>query len=143
MPLATLGAFIFELKTAPYDQLQRSTTQRWASNPRVGRRAAQQHIGPGDDHITLSGTLMPELTGGPAQLDALRAMQASGRDWILLDGSGRIWGQWIIQSIDETRSEFFADGTARQIEFSLKLQRSDDDGDALGPLRLSAPFLFR
>lgn len=144
MPLAALGAFVFELRTAPFQQLQRSTQARWGANNRVGRRAALQYLGPGADTITLSGTLMPAITGGPVQLDALRAMQESGKAWILIHGNGDLWGQWVIDSVDETRSEFFRDGTARKIEFSLKLTRADDySARELGDLRLSAPELFR
>ncbi|TQV62260.1 MAG: oxidoreductase, partial [Halothiobacillaceae bacterium] len=56
-PLAVLGRFVFGLRTAPFDQLRRSTAQRIASNNRFGQIAAHQHLGPGDESITLSGTL--------------------------------------------------------------------------------------
>ncbi len=127
-PLAVLGRFVFGLRTAPFDQLRRSTAQRIASNNRFGQLAAHQHLGPGDDAITISGTLMPELTGGPSTLDDLRAMAAQGQSYPLLDGEGRYYGYWLIESVEETRSVFMAGGAARKIEFSLSLKRDEEPG---------------
>lgn len=128
LPLAVLGRFVFGLRTAPFDQLRRSTSQRIASNNRFGLQAAHQHLGPGDDTITLSGTLMPELTGGPSTLDDLRWMASQGRSYPLLDGEGYYYGYWLIESIEETKSVFMAGGVARKIEFSLSLQRDEEPG---------------
>lgn len=131
--LATLGFFVFALKTAPFKQLQRSTGWRWVGNNRVGKRAAYQFAGPGDDTITLSGVLRPEITGGPTTLDALRLMGDQGQAWPLIGGDGTIYGLWMIQNVDETKTAFFPDGTARKIEFSLSLKRADDTNiDKLG-----------
>lgn len=109
------------------------TGWRWVGNNCVGKRAAYQFAGPGDDTITLSGVLMPEITGGPTTLDALRLMGDQGMAWPLIGGDGTIYGLWMIQSVEETKSAFFADGTARKIEFSLSLKRADDTNiDKLG-----------
>jgi len=133
--LATLGVFVFKLKTAPFQKMRRSTSWRWANNKRVGRRANYQFLGPGNDAITLTGVLMPEVTGGPVTLDALRAMGDTGKNWPLIGGDGYIYGLWIIESIEENRSLFFKDGTARKIDFTLNLKRTDDTNvDQLGAL---------
>jgi len=125
-PLAILGSFVFSLRTAPFDQLSRSTAQRIASNNRIGQIAAHQHLGPGDDTITLTGTLMPELTGGPSHLEDLRFMADSGTSYPLIDGMGYYYGYWLIDSISETKSIFMAGGTARKIEFSMSLKRDEE-----------------
>lgn len=133
--LATLGQFVFQLKTAPFNQLRRATGWRWAGNNRIGRRAAYQFAGPGDDAITLSGVLMPEITGGPTTIDALRLMGDQGKAWPLIGGDGTIYGFWFIESVEETKSIFFEDGTSRKIEFSLSLKRADDTRiDQLGAI---------
>lgn len=126
MILMTLGWFPFSLKTAPYQQLKRQTQQRWASNQRVGEAPAYQHLGAGDDVITLSGTLVPELTGGPSNLDVLRSMMAGGKAWIMVSGEGVVMGRWFIENIDEDQSNFLSNGAARKIEFSLTLKRDQD-----------------
>lgn len=130
-----LGMFVFTLKTAPYQDLQRKTDWRHPSQPRVGQRPAYQFLGPGDDTITLSGTLYPEITGGRLSLDLLRAMAEDGKAWPLIEGSGRLYGFWAITGVTETSTEFFRDGVPKKIEFSLALTRVDERRlDLLGSL---------
>lgn len=124
--MMALGLFVFGLNTVPYQQLQRSSSWRHPSNSRVGQRPARQFAGPGDDIITLSGTLYPEITGGKISLAALRYMAETGQAWPLIEGTGMHYGLYVIEDISETASVFFADGTARKIEFSMKLARVDD-----------------
>lgn len=125
--MMSLGLFVFGLNTVPYQQLQRQTNWRHPSSSRVGRRPARQYVGPGDDTITLTGTLYPELTGGKVSIALLRYMGESGKAWPLLEGTGDFYGLFVIEDISETGSIFFADGSARKIDFSLKLTRVDDD----------------
>lgn len=133
--LMTLGLFVFELKSLPLKQLQRSANWRHPKSERVGERAARQFLGPGDETIDLSGTLMPEITGGPSNLDMVREMADQGKAWGLVDGNGSVWGQFVIESVQDTRSEFLPTGEARKIEFSLKLVRLDTRRtDQLGDL---------
>lgn len=142
--LATLGIFVFQLKTAPFQTLRRSTRWRWQGNDRVGQRAAYQFMGPGDDLVTLSGVLMPEVTGGPVTLDIIRAMADAGQAWPLIGGDGYIYGLWFIESLEETRSELLEDGAARKIEFSISLKRSDNTKiDQLGAITRAGLGLLR
>lgn len=125
--MMTLGLFVFETRTVPYQQLQRQTQWRHPSNSRVGKRPSRQYLGPGDDTITLSGTLYPELTGGRVSLAVLRTMATTGKSWPLLEGTGVFYGLWVIEDIDETGSVFFKDGAARKIDFTVKLSCVDDE----------------
>jgi len=124
--MMALGMFIFSLPTLAYQELQRQTDWRHPSSSRVGTNPARQFAGRGDDAITLPGVVLPELAGTPISLDALRYMADTGKAWPLVEGTGRILGIWVIESITETRSLFFQDGAARRIEFSIKLTRIDD-----------------
>ena len=124
--MMALGMFIFSLPTLAYQELQRQTDWRHPSSSRVGTNPARQFAGRGDDAITLPGVVLPELAGTPISLDALRYMADTGKAWPLVEGTGRILGIWVIESITETRSLFFQDGAARRIEFSIKLARIDD-----------------
>lgn len=124
--MMALGMFIFSLPTLAYQELQRQTDWRHPSSSRVGTNPARQFAGRGDDAITLPGLVLPELAGTPISLDALRYMADTGKAWPLVEGTGRILGIWVIESITETRTLFFQDGAARRIEFSIKLTRIDD-----------------
>jgi phage protein U len=125
--MAALGLFVFMLKTTPYQSFQHKQSWRHAFNSRVGARPAWQFVGPDNDTITLSGDLYPELTGGSLSLMALKLMADSGKAWSLIDGSGAIYGMFVIESIDETKTEFMSGGKPRKISFTLTLRRVDNN----------------
>jgi len=125
--MLALGMFVFSLSTLAYQELQRQTEWRHPSSSRVGAAPARQFIGRGDDSITLPGIIFPELAGTTLSLDALRLMANTGKAWPMIEGTGRIYGLWVIESLSETKTVFFRDGTARRIEFTLTLKRIDDD----------------
>ena len=124
--MMALGLYVFSLSTTAYQQLQRQTAWRHPSTSRVGALPARQFVGKGDDTITLSGLILPEISGQRVSLDALRLMADSGKAWPLVEGTGRIYGLWIIENLQETNTLFFRDGAPRRIEFSIPLQRVDD-----------------
>lgn len=133
LPMMALGLFVFMMETLPYQQLQQRFGWRLASNSRIGQRPGYQFLGVDEETITLSGVLLPELTGGDTALSLLKMMADQGKAWPLLEGTGMIYGFYAIESLDTTRSEFFSDGKARRIEFTLTLKRIDDTLlDALG-----------
>ena len=125
--LMALGQFIFSLQTLPYDELKRSNSWRHPSNSRVGARAARQFVGVGDDTITLSGWIAPELTGKYSSISELRIMGDLGRPYALVAGTGEVFGQYVIESLNETGTLHYPDGTPRRIAFDLQITRVDDD----------------
>jgi phage protein U len=136
----TLGLYTFALDTLPFDATSRDTGWRWPSQDRAGAPPAYQYVGPGADTLTLDGSLAPEITGGPVELDTLRKMAGEGRAWMLLDGRGRNRGTWIITDVRERRSHLLADGTPRRIEFTVSLTRyPDGDIEGRGDLMDSLP----
>ena len=124
--MMALGMFVFSLETLAYQEFQRQTEWRHGSTSRIGTNPARQYLGRGDDSITLPGVLLPALAGSQLSLDALRTMADTGKAWPLVEGTGKIYGTWIIDSLNETRTLFFRDGQARRIEFTLTLKRIDD-----------------
>lgn len=131
--MMTLGFFVFTVKTASYQKLQRQTAWRHSKVARVGQRPQYQYLGAGEDTIGLSGTLYPEFTGGRASLDLLRVMAEEGKAWPLIEGTGRMYGFWAITSISETDSNQLKDGTPQKIDFDIQLTRVDDkELDLLG-----------
>ena len=124
--MMALGLFVFSLSTLPYQELKRRRGWRFASNNRVGRKPARQYVGEDDETISLSGVLLPELTGGDMSLAVIEAMAGQHTAWPLIEGTGHIYGMFTIDNIDTTRTLFFRDGTARRIEFTIALTRNDD-----------------
>lgn len=130
--LMALGLYVFGMHTTPYQNLQRQVTWRHPSSSRVNARPSSQFAGRGDEFITPSGVLYPEVTGGRISLTALEAMADEGLAWPLLEGTGWFYGLFVIEELFTTGSELFPDGAARKIEFSLKLKRVDDEPSLLG-----------
>lgn len=126
-----LGMFVFTMRTAAYQQLQRSTSWRHASNDRVGDMPAYQFIGRGTDTITLDGSIVPEF-GVPMSISALRLMADTGRAFALIGGTGKVFGMYVITDIEETQRYFFKDGTPRQIDFSISLTQVKRSLDTVG-----------
>lgn len=125
--LMALGQFVWGINTLAYQQLQRQTNYRWGANNRVGQRPARQYIGPGDDSITLSGWISPELCGDRTSLDRLRVMAEAGEPYVMVDATGTVYGLWVIEGISETGTLFGVNGLPRRIEFNITLNRVDDD----------------
>ncbi|NCU07421.1 phage tail protein [Pantoea ananatis] len=121
-----LGMMPFVRQTLPFDNLQHDITYRWAKNSRVGRRESTQFLGGGDDKIKLSGELRPEITGGNVTLLALKTMADEGLAWPLIGGNGIIYGMFVVTDFSATHTEFYSDGSARKIGFTLNLMRVDD-----------------
>lgn len=126
MILMSLGMFPFNISTLAHDELQRRCDWRHPRSPRIGTRDALQFVGPGDDSISVSGTAFAELSQGSLSLDELRAMGNTGAAWPLVDGAGRVFGDFVIMAVDERQKHLLDDGTPRRIDFAIDLLRIDE-----------------
>lgn len=124
--LLMLGGFKFSLNTAAFQEMQRSTSYRWPAQERVGQLDALQFTGPGDDRITLPGTVYPDFRGGQGQVQALRSIAALGKPVRLISASGEMMGAWVIESVEETASGFKVDGKPRRQDFTVSIRKFSD-----------------
>lgn len=133
--MMSLGLFVFGIDTLPYQKFTHDMAWRHPSSGRVGLRPARQFAGQDDEKISLSGVLLPELTGGDGALELIKHMGNTGEQWPLVEGTGRVYGFFSIENLSITKELFFADGKARRIEFTLHLVRAgDDELDQIGAL---------
>lgn len=130
MALATLGMFVFETGTLPFVSLDRNSDWRYAQAERFDARKASQYVGPGDDKISLTGSLYGGQIGSYGALATIREMADAGEAYPLLDGLGNVLGNWFIRSLKETQTLFFIDGVPRKADFSMELERAEDDATA-------------
>ncbi|WP_375194769.1 phage tail protein [Sphingobium sp.] len=130
MHLMALGMFLFEIGTLAYDEMQRKTDWQHARAPRVGARDATQFTGPGDETISLSGAVYAEIADGHVSLDDLRTMADDGEALPLVDGTGTVYGNFVITALDERHAFLMSDGRARRIDFGIDLLRVDDPAAA-------------
>ncbi|NBI43898.1 oxidoreductase [[Haemophilus] felis] len=125
--MAILGMFVFMRSSIPFQHFERESSWRHPTNSTVGTMPPSQFTGKEGEKITISGKLMPEITGGKASIKMLELMADSGGSFPLISGSNfELMGFFVIESIRESRSELFSDGEARAIEFSMSLRRTDE-----------------
>lgn len=128
--LLALGQFPFLLLSAPLNEWQRQRAWKHATNSRVGARDASQYVGQGNDSITLAGLIAAGEIGSPLSLDVLVAMADTGDAYVLVDGTGRVHGAFVIAELHETQTYHNLLGVAQKIEFTLTLNRVDDSAMA-------------
>ncbi|WP_339469374.1 phage tail protein [Pseudomonas sp. EL_65y_Pfl1_R83] len=119
--------YFFNLDTAAFDELRRSTAFRWASQERLTRRPAQQVIGMGDEKLTLKGAIFPGFKGGIKQLDTLRTLGGKLQPMTLTTGYGDVLGTWCMTSVEEEQSALLGGGIPRKQGFTLEFVRYGDD----------------
>jgi phage protein U len=119
--------YFFNLDTAAFDELRRSTAFRWASQERLTRRPAQQAIGMGDEKLTLKGAIFPGFRGGIKQLDTLRTLGGKLQPMTLTTGYGDVLGTWCMTSVEEEQSALLGGGIPRKQGFTLEFVRYGDD----------------
>lgn len=126
--LMAFGQFVFETDTLSFTELQRQRSWNHASNPVAKGRAKRQYIGVGDETVNLSGLIYEAQGFGKRQsVDDLAMMADRGTAYTLVDGSGYLYGVYIIEGLDDSRSILLFNGVPRKIDFAIKLTRVDDD----------------
>jgi len=126
--LMSLGEFVFELSTLAFNQLQRQNDWRHASAEPVGAAPEYQPLGPGAETFQMSGTLYREF-GNREGLDTLREMADTGEAFAMVDGTGKVYGMYVINTISETGSYLDLDGVPKKIEFSMRITRVKPPAD--------------
>jgi len=109
--------------TLPYQELQRRRDWRHEQSPRLLVRPASQFLGPGEEIVTIQGTLIPEIAGDASSILQLVDMGDKGDALDLVDGEGNVFGNFVITGLDDRRRIFLDNGIARQIDFALDLKR--------------------
>lgn len=117
----------FNLDTAAFDELRRSTAYRWAGQERLGRRSAQQAVGLGEEKLTIKGVIFPGFKGGLKQLDTLRSIGQQLQPLMLTTGYGNVLGNWCLLNVDEEQSALLQGGIPRKQGFTLEFVRYGDD----------------
>ena len=125
--LLALGMFAFGIDTLAFDEIQRKSSWRHATATRIGARDASQFTGPGDETISLPGSVFTEIANGEVSLDEIRRMANTGDAWPLIDGRGHVYGAFVITTLTEAKKHLWPDGAPRQIDFTIELLRVDED----------------
>ncbi|WP_198525680.1 phage tail protein [Thiomicrorhabdus sp. Kp2] len=117
-----LGPFMFAMDTAAYQSLNRNTEYKWADQERIGNRPMSQFTGIGKDSLELEGVIYPHYKGGLHQIQGMRELAGLGKPLPMVDGTGKIWGEWAIEQVQETMRVLIKNGAPMKIEFRLTLK---------------------
>lgn len=124
----SLGQFLFKTSTLAFQEIQRQRAWNYADNAIAFGRAKKQFMGAGEDTVTLPGLIYEEYGfGSRFALDEVANMADTGQGFVLMDGSGYLYGVYVINSIDETKSVLLDNGVPRKVDYTLKLSRTDDE----------------
>ena len=131
-----LGDFTFAVSTASFDKLNYASDYRWVEKaaPTTTSPPLMQYNGQGTKTLSIAGTIFPQtVKNGLGQVDLMRAEAAKGIKFQLVyvkpasgnGARGHIMGNWCIYSISEERTLFTADGSPREIHFTMELKAFD------------------
>ena len=126
--LMTFGAVLFSPRLRGLAEFRRVAEYRYPLIERVGQAPARQALGPGADTVTVSGTIHPDWSGGPQDVQTLR--DAGAEPARLVDGAGRNLGLWAVLRVEETWTRQLRDGLPRRIEFSAEFGHVGADDSA-------------
>lgn len=129
--MMSFGLFIFTLPTVVYQELAHKRDVRFAFNERVGAPDAVQFVGPGIEEINLSGFTAHGINHPNASFALLNQIMQEGKDQPLIDGLGNVYGNYILLSIDLTKTSFRKFGQANRTEWDISLRRADNPGGAI------------
>lgn len=126
--ILSLGQFVFSVDTLTFNELQRSRSWSFANNDIAQGRPQYQFTGTGKETISIPFLIYQEHGFGNRQsVDDLAEMADTGAGYVLIDGSGYIYGVFAIDSIDDNRSFLTINGVPRKVDGTLKLTRVDDN----------------
>ncbi|MGY4662346.1 phage protein U [Pseudomonas chlororaphis] len=115
-----LGSFIFgQSRGFAYSSLVRKSGGGWVSLEILTSKPKSSQTGQGLQGLTISGKSMRAIA--MTRLDELRALQALRVPLPLIDGIGRNWGLWRIDSVSESQSYVIDDGTAMVNDWVIEL----------------------
>lgn len=132
---STEKTYYFNVDTAGFQRLTRTSSYAWKEQTRLGRRSAQQSVGLGPESLSLHGVVMPLFIRagdnsqrvGWNQPRTLRELAELREPVNLSSGRGDDLGNWCLTKITETQEALFANGVPRQQTLDLEFTRYGDD----------------
>ena len=132
--LAGLGELRFEISDLVFQGLERNFQYRWEAQNRLGRRPAQQFMGPGEETISLEGVIYPNhpmFSKPMASLNKIRSQSMTGQPFRFganVGGQGRNLGRWVVKSIRDKQSYFNQQSSPGKVEFTIEMVEYGADG---------------
>ena len=126
--LMAWGPFQFETGAAAYEELRHRASSRWERHDIIGRRPAGQYLGPGEETVSLRGTVFPDVTGAgsAATITALLAAAQRKEVYTLLSSDGTIIGPFRLEKAERIGSFIDPAGAPLKLTYDLDFCAHDD-----------------
>lgn len=125
-------SYVFAMGGLPQTMLDRTFEYRWDAANRLGRRPAMQFLGPGEETVSIRGTIYPPYFGSFSMLQSMRAEAMAGTPRPFVTQYGEYHGIWCIRSIRDNQGPYWPDGYPRKVEFTIELTHYGPDGFSFG-----------
>lgn len=122
--LASIGPVVFEVAPLSIVSVDEAGVEDFARKQLVGSPLGWEHMGAGEETVTISARLFPERFGGLSSLSALDSMRRSGVPQMMVRGDGAVQGWMLITRIDKRSSYLDADGVGRLIDVDIVVTRA-------------------
>ena len=115
-----LGSFIFGLsRNFAYHNIVHTSDGGWVELDIVTGKPKSSQTGQKAQTLKITGTSMYAVAMD--RLNELRTLQEQRKPVPLVDGIGRSWGLWRINTVTETQSMIIDDGTAMVVSWAVDL----------------------
>ena len=122
--MAILGAFVFSANSKEFHKMDKETTYHYAKINKVSAPTEYHAVGGHEEKRTLSGRINV-LESGSEPLAVLETMGELKLEYPLFLGNGRYLGLYIIEKVSIKESKIIDNGAAIQVDFTLKVTRTD------------------
>jgi phage protein U len=122
--LASIGPVVFEVAPLSILSIDEAEVEDFARKELVGTALGYEHMGSGEETVTISARLFPERFGGLSSLAALDSMRRSGVAQMMVRGDGAVQGWVLLTRLDKRSSYLDPDGVGRLIDVDITLTRT-------------------
>lgn len=121
--LMKLGDFVFSMDTVNPDSYNNNVGWNWQEQSLIDEYPQLQFTSYQAQTKTINGKIYPNFKGSLWQIEQLIAYADTAEPLTLVDGSGRILGDWVITSVNYTEDSLDRDGNARRIGFQIDIKK--------------------
>lgn len=115
------GGILFTPNKESFDDLSHKMNFGWQKQPMMNASPLYQATQELDYEITLKGKIYTLKAGHTDMINKLKAQGESQKPYFMADGNGKIYGKFILMSLDGTESHQLKNGIPLKQEYSLSL----------------------
>lgn len=120
------GTIEFSVPEGTITDLDRQTRYRIDRPDPIEGLGVPKMRGPSSDDMTFRGVIFPGISGTLRSVQRVRDAADKGESNILTDGEGEVYGNWLVESVNERQSALQAGGKPRRIEYEIAFVRDPE-----------------